>query len=103
MGSGFAKKKKEARHLQEQFQKMQSELEHTEFTGSAGNGLVAITLNGDGHLKSIKIKPDCVDPEDVEGLEALIKAAHHEAEKKVKEHSSGSMPKLPGGFSFPGL
>lgn len=100
MGSGFAKKKKEAKQFQEQLQMMQSNLEKTEITGSAGNGLVTITLNGEGQMKQIKIKKECVDPEDVEGLETLIKAAHQDAEKQVKEQSSRSMPKMPGGFPF---
>lgn len=97
MGSGFAKKKKEARALQEQFAKLQSQLQDTEVTGTAGNGLVTITMSGEGDLKQVKIKPECVDPEDIEGLETLIKAAHEDAQKKLK---SQSMPNIPG---FPGM
>ena len=98
MGSGFAKKKKEARLMQEQFSKIQSEMQNIEVIGAAGSGLVAITLNGDGELKSIKIKPECVDKEDIEGLEILIKAAHADAQKKLKERSP-SIPGLPSGLS----
>jgi hypothetical protein len=98
MGSGFAKKKKEAKMLQEQFAKLQTQMENTEITGSAGNGLVTLTLSGDGDLKAIKIKPECVDPEDVEGLESLIKAAHADAQAKLKSQSMQGMPGLPGGF-----
>lgn len=96
MGTGFSKKKKEARMLQEQFSKMQGELESIEVVGSAANGLVTITLSGEGNLKKIKIKPECVDPEDVEGLELLIKSAHDEAQKKLKEQSSKGLPNMPG-------
>lgn len=98
MGSGFSKKKKEARALQEQFNMMQNQLQNIEAVGIAANGLVTITLNGDGDIKQIKIKPECVDPEDVEGLETLIKAAHQDAQAKLKDLSAKSMPSLPQGF-----
>lgn len=87
MGSGFAKKKKEAKLMQEQFGKIQSEMQTKEVTGSAGSGLVVMTLSGEGELKKVKIKPECVDKEDIEGLEILIKAAHADAQKKLKEQS----------------
>lgn len=93
MGSGFLKRKKEARAMQEQFEQMRTKMEAMEVQGSSGNGLVTITLNGEGVMKQIKIKPDCVDKEDVEGLEDLIKAAYHDAKKKVETQS---MPNIPG-------
>lgn len=86
MGTGFAKKKKEARLLQQQMSQLQNQLATIEATGTAGNGLVEITLNGENEMKKIKIKPECVDPEDVEGLEDLIKIAYKEAAKKIKEN-----------------
>lgn len=101
MGTGFAKKKKQARLLQDQMSKMQDQMQKTEVVGSAGNGLVTITLTGEGDMKSIKIKPDCVDPEDVEGLESLVKAAYQDAQGKIK--SSSSMPSIPGFPGFPGM
>ena len=82
--------------LQSQLTQMQSQMQNTEVTGTAGNGLVSITLNGDNDLKSIVIKPDCVDPEDVEGLQDLIKAAYNDAKKKLQEHSP--MPNMAGGM-----
>ena len=99
MGTGFSKKKKEAKLLQEQFAKMQTQMKEAEGVGSAGNGLVTITLDGDHQIKSIKIKPECVDPEDIEGLEDLIKAAFKDASEKLKSQTP-SLPKLPG---MPGL
>lgn len=102
MGSGFAKKKKQAKMLQEQMSKFQSQMQHSEFDGSAGNGLVTLTLSGEGEMKRIKIKPDCVDPDDVEGLEALIKAAYQDAYAKSKA-SAPSMPNIPGLGGFPGF
>ncbi len=104
MGTGFSKKKKQAKKLQEQFAKMQEELKNKEVEGSAGNGLVKIALNGEGAMKSIKIDPDCVDSEDVEGLEDLIVAAYKNASEKIQDTGMGSlgdipgMPNLPEGF-----
>ena len=96
MGSGFAKKKKQAKMMQEQFAKLQEEMKNTEVTGSAGNGLVTVTINGENQLVGIKIKSDCVDPEDIEGLEDLITAAFKDASEKLKK-TSGGMGDLMGG------
>ncbi len=100
MGSGFAKKKKQAKALQEQFSKMQEQIKTAEAVGTAGNGLVTITLSGENDLKSIKIKPECVDPEDIEGLEDLIKAAYNDAAAKIKSQTTPSMPGMPDLSSF---
>jgi len=97
MGTGYSRRKKQARILQEQFSKMQEELKEAEATGSAGNGLVTITLNGDNEMVGIKIKPDCVDPDDVEGLEDLIRAAYQDAQKQISENSPlKGMPGMEG-------
>lgn len=97
MGTGFAKKKKQAKMLQQQLTQMQSQLQHTEVTGTAGNGLVTITLSGEHEMKKVVIKPDCVDPEDIEGLQDLIRAAYEDARKKLEAQSqslAGGMPNL---------
>ncbi|MDF2550099.1 MAG: putative YbaB family protein [Chlamydiales bacterium] len=95
MGSGFAKKKKQAKMLQEQLSQMQQQMSAAEVTGQAGGGLVEITLNGDFEMKGIRIQPECIDPEDKEGLELLIKTAYQEAMEKIKEQSmSNGMPDL---------
>lgn len=94
MGSGFLKKKKQAKAFKQQLSQMQddflSKLETVEVTGVAGAGLVEIKINGAHEMKMIRIKPECVDPEDVEGLETLIKAAYMDASQKLKEQSEGS-------------
>lgn len=100
MGKGFQKKKKQARQMQEQFAQMQEKMQDIEAEGQAGNGLVTIVLNGDFEVKKISIKPDCVDPDDVDGLETLIKAAHKDAMEKVRKEmpdiggTGGGMPDL---------
>lgn len=96
MGTGFAKKKKEARAMQQQFSMIQNQLSSMEITGTAGSGLVSIVLTGDGEMKSIKIKPECVDPEDIEGLEMLIKAAYSDAKTKLKDKTPPGLPGLFG-------
>lgn len=99
MGSGFAKKKKEAKLMQQKFKEMQEKLKDEKVTGQAGNGLVTITLNGDHDMVSIKIKPECVDKDDVEGLEDLIRSAYTEAVKKLESSASMTDMGLPGGFN----
>jgi nucleoid-associated protein EbfC len=94
MGSGFSKKKKQAREMQNQLMEMQTKMKSAEAVGSAGNGLVTITLTS-SEIKQIKIKPECVDPEDIEGLEDLIKAAYKDAATKLE---AATAPSFPGGF-----
>ena len=100
MGSGFAKRKKEARLLQEKFGKMQENLKHERAEGSAGNGLVTIVLNGEHEMLSLSIKPEAVDPDDVECLEDLIKAAYTDALKKLSQASKKDLSMMGG---LPGL
>jgi len=89
MGSGYAKMKKQARQFQEKLTKMQENMQNVEVMGSAGNGLVEITLSGDKELKKIIINPECVDPEDIEGLQDLIIVAFREATSKIQEDPIG--------------
>lgn len=107
MGKGFAKKKKQARMMQEQISDMQKKMEEIEVTGSAPNELVTITLSGSNEMKQIAIKPECVDKDDIEGLQDLIKAAYKDAMKKMNEQNpmlSGGLPEMPfGSGGFPGL
>ena len=103
MGSGYSKMKKQAQKFQEQMAKMQEEMANLEVKGTAGSGLVEVMLSGEGDLKTISIKPDCVDPEDVEGLEDLIKAAFQNAQEQIKKQSPtqnilGGLPS--GGLPF---
>lgn len=92
MGSGFAKKKKEAKMFQQKFHEMQEKMKKETAIGSAGNGLVTVTLNGENEMLDIKIKPECVDPEDIEGLQDLIRAAYNDASKKIEKSTSSNFP-----------
>lgn len=98
MGTGFLKRKKEAKQLQEQLASMRAKMENLTIEGQAGNGLVRIVVNGDFEIKEVKIKPECVDPQDVDGLQDLIKAAFMDAKKKLDEEQSKGMPQMPMGF-----
>jgi len=103
MGSGFAKKKKEAKMFQEKFLKMQEQLKQETVEGTAGNGLVKIVLNGEHQMQKIAIQKECVDPEDIEGLEDLIKAAYQDAIQKLEKNMpslGGGLPSGLGGFGF---
>jgi DNA-binding YbaB/EbfC family protein len=66
-------------------QSISEKLEALEVEGQAGNGLVTILLAGTGEMKKIQIKKECIDPEDPEGLAALIKAAYNNAFKELQE------------------
>lgn len=103
MGTGFSKKKKEARALQQQLSQVQSQMEKTEVTGKAGNGLVTLTLTGEHELKQLKISPECVDKEDIEGLQDLIKAAYNDANKQLKTQTMQGLPGFGTPGSWPGL
>ena len=92
MGSGFSKMKKQARLFQAQMEKTQEQAKTARFTGVSGAGLVTVVLDGEKELKEIQIKKECVDPNDIEGLQDLILAAHAEACQKTK--SPSSMPGL---------
>ena len=92
---------KQAQKMQEEFLKMQQELENTEFTATAGGGAVKATMVGTRSLKSIEISPDAVDPDDVEMLQDMIVAAVNEAISKADDATNKAMSKItPMGFPF---
>ena len=101
MGSGFAKKKKQAKMMQEQLMQMQDKMKDIKVTGVSPGNLVSISLDGDGEMLSIKLNKECVDPEDIDGLEDLIKAAFQDARKNLKKETSSGMPAMPS--FFPGM
>ena len=95
---------KQAQKMQQEFMKMQQDLESTEFDFTAGGGAVKAVVTGTREFTSITIDPEVVDPEDVEMLQDLILTAVNGALKKADEQTSKAMNKLQGGFGgFPGL
>lgn len=100
MGSGFSKMRKQAKQLQEQLEQVREEAKKARVTGTAGGGLVTITMDGEKEILSFNIKPDCVDPEDVEGLQDLLLAAYKDAAAKADENSPESAMSGFPGFGF---
>lgn len=92
---------KQAQEMQSKMADMQAKLDQVEVTGGSGGGMVAVTLNGKGEMRKLKIDKSLVDPEDVEVLEDLILAAYNDARNKVEAHVSGEMAKLTGGLKLP--
>lgn len=90
----------QAQQLQSDLQAAQEELGNQSFTGTAGGEMVSVTLSGRGEMQSVEIKPEVVDPEDVETLQALIVAAFRTAKAEVDAASAATLPDLP---SMPGM
>ena len=94
---------KQAKKMQEEMQKSQEELSSKEFDATAGGGAISVKVTGEKVIKEIKIKPDVVDPDDVEMLEDLVLSAVNEAMKKADEETANKMGKITGGLNIPGL
>ncbi|HET6235413.1 MAG TPA: YbaB/EbfC family nucleoid-associated protein [Acetobacteraceae bacterium] len=92
---------KQAQQMQSKMQEMQSKLETLEIEGVSGAGLVAVTLNGKGDLRRVKIDPKLADPADIEMLEDLIVAAHRDAKTKIEALTQDEMQKVTGGLQLP--
>ena len=89
--------------MQDQMQRTQEEVEATDFTASAGGGVVEATVTGAKVVKDIKISPEAVDPEEVEMLQDLVIAAVNEALRKAEDAMVQGMEKAKGGLNIPGL
>jgi nucleoid-associated protein EbfC len=94
---------KQAQQLQQRMAEMQEKLNQSEMTGSSGGGMVQVTMNGKGEVKSLKIDPSLVDPKEVEVLEDLIIAACNDTKSKIEQHMSEEMAKITGGLNIPGF
>ena len=94
---------KQVQKMQDDMANLQAELEVTEYTAEAGNGMVEATVNGKHELTMVKINPDCVDPEDVEMLEDLVMAAVNSAISKAAADSEAKMGAITGGLNLPGM
>ena len=94
---------KQAQMLQKQMAEMQEEISNTVFEGNANGDLVVAQVNGKKELLSLKIKPEVVDPDDVEMLEDLVLAATNEALRGAEEMVAKEMSKITGGMNIPGL
>ncbi len=94
---------KKIQEMQENMARIQQEVEATEFSSTVGGGAVEVVVNGAHEVTAINLKPEVVDPEDVEMLEDLIISAFNESIRKANEAMEKGMEKAKGGLSIPGL
>ena len=94
---------KRIQEMQQNMQTLQEELAVAEYSASSGGGAVDVTVNGSHEVKKVTIKPEVVDPEDVEMLEDMLIAALNEAMRKADETAEKEMGKITGGINIPGM
>jgi len=92
---------KQAQEIQGRMQQMQDELAALEISGQSGAGLVKITLNGKGEMRSVKIDPSLMKPDDAEIVEDLVLAAFQDAKGKVEGEMQKRMQQVAGGLPLP--
>ncbi len=100
-GGNMQQMLKQAQKMQQQITKLQEELETREYEATSGGGMVTARVNGKKEIIDLTIKPEAVDPEDVEMLQDLVIAAVNQALRTAEETASGEMNKITGGI--PGL
>lgn len=94
---------KQVKKMQEQMLKAQEELGSKTIEGSSGGGVVTVQVNGHKKVLSIQIKPEAVDPEDIEMLQDLVITAVNDALTQAEELANNDMGKFTGGMKIPGL
>ncbi len=92
---------KQAQEMQAKMAELQARMAHVELTGSAGAGLVSITLNGKGEMRQVTIDPSLAKPDEVEVLQDLIAAAANDARAKVEARVQEETRQLMGGLGLP--
>ena len=102
-GGNMQQLARQAQKLQQQMTKKQEEIEAREFEATAGGGMATAKVNGKKELLSLTIKPEAVDPEDVEMLQDLVVAAVNEALRAAGDAMEQELGKMTGGLSMPGL
>ena len=93
----------QARKMQDQITVLQEDIEQRTFSATAGGGAVSVTVTGKKTLQSIELKPEVVDPEDIEMLQDLIISAVNEAINNGEQTTETEMSKITGGVALPGL
>ena len=103
MGGNMQGMLRQAQKMQEEMLKAQEELGEKTVEASVGGGVVTVVANGKKEIVEVTIKPEAVDPDDVEMLQDLIVSAVNEAMRKADDMASSSMSKITGGMNIPGL
>ncbi len=94
---------RQAQKMQEDMAVLQEDLENREYSATSGGGLIEVTVDGKHKIKSLKIKPEAVDPDDAEMLEDLITVAVNEAIENAAKTAEQEMGAITGGLNIPGL
>ena len=94
---------RQAQKMQEDMANLQAELDEKVYDVSAGGGMVKVTINGKKEILAIDIKPDIVDPDDIETLQDILVAAVNQAITQVETTNTEQMGKITGGMNMPGL
>lgn len=97
----IAEMMKKAQNMQKKMQEMQASLEHVTEEGSAGAGMVTVTMSGKSEVKKVIISPDLLTPNDKEILEDLVVAAFNDAKRKIDAKTASEMEKIAGGLGLP--
>ena len=95
-GGNLQQLMRQAQKMQEDMNKAKQELEESEFSSSVGGGMVEVSMLGNRTMKSIKIKPEVVDPEDVEMLEDLVLSAVNDCLGQISRKEKEVLPSIPG-------
>ena len=102
-GMNQAAMMKQAQKLQQQMMQMQEEQQKKTHTATSGGGMVSATVNGKHELVNLEIKPEAVDPDDVEMLQDMVIAAVNEAMRAADAEAANNMSRLTGGLNLGGL
>jgi nucleoid-associated protein EbfC len=94
---------RQAQEMQSRMAKVQEELANKTVQGSAGGGMVQVTINGQFNLTAVQIEPSVINATEKEMLEDLVRAAVNDGVRKARELASGEMSKLTGGLKIPGF
>ncbi|MGN1248655.1 MAG: YbaB/EbfC family nucleoid-associated protein [Candidatus Spyradocola sp.] len=100
-GGNMQQMLKQAQKMQQNITKLQAELEAREYEATSGGGMVYVKANGKKELLELTIKPEAVDPDDVEMLQDMVMAAVNEVLRTVEETANAEMGKITGGMNLP--
>ena len=102
-GQNMSAMLRQAQKMQEDMAALQEDLDSREYDISAGGGVVEVKINGRKEILNINIKPEIVDPDDIEMLSDILVAAVNEAIKRVESTNASEMEKVTGSMSMPGM
>lgn len=94
---------KQAQKMQEDMATLQADLETREYTATSGGGMVEVTVDGKHNIKSLKINPEIIDPDDAEMIEDLVTVAVNEAIANAAKTAEEEMGAITGGLNIPGM